>query len=312
MTSSRLPTDGILCLDKPEGFTSFDVIAKLRGMLHTKKIGHAGTLDPMATGVLPIFVGNATRACDLMPEEDKAYVAVMQLGTVTDTQDRTGKILEQHPFSHITPTEVECVLSQFTGDLFQVPPMYSAVKIGGRKLYDLAREGKEIERSARHIQVKRIQLLSVQEKQGCYQMEIHCSKGTYIRTLCHDMGAALGCGAMVTELRRIQSGRVRVEEASSLPQIQQLINLGRSLPFLSVEEAFEAYPPIELDSRLAKLWSNGVKLSLSQFSFPFPEGLLRIYAPGERFLGLGYVDREAQALRVKKQFFLFPNDPADG
>lgn len=121
MTSSRLPTDGILCLDKPEGFTSFDVIAKLRGMLHTKKIGHAGTLDPMATGVLPIFVGNATRACDLMPEEDKAYVAVMQLGTVTDTQDRTGKILEQHPFSHITPTEVECVLSQFTGDLFQVP-----------------------------------------------------------------------------------------------------------------------------------------------------------------------------------------------
>ena len=141
MTSSRLPTDGILCLDKPEGFTSFDVIAKLRGMLHTKKIGHAGTLDPMATGVLPIFVGNATRACDLMPEEDKAYVAVMQLGTVTDTQDRTGKILEQPPFSHITPTEVECVLSQFTGDLFQVPPMYSAVKIGGRKLYDLAREG---------------------------------------------------------------------------------------------------------------------------------------------------------------------------
>ena len=303
MTSPRLPIDGILCVDKPEGFTSFDVVAKLRGMLRTKKVGHAGTLDPMATGVLPIFVGSATRACDLMPEEDKTYVAVMQLGIVTDTQDRTGKILEQHPFSQITPAEVARVLPQFIGDLFQVPPMYSAIKIGGQKLYDLARQGKEIERPARPIQVKSIRLLSVQENQGCYGLEIHCSKGTYIRTLCHDMGAALGCGGMVTELRRIQSGRFRLENAVSLTQVQQLINSGQPLPFLPVEQAFEAYPPIGLDSRLARLWSNGVKLSLSQFSFPFPDGLLRIYAPGERFLGLGYVDWEAQALRVKKQFF---------
>lgn len=184
--------------------------------------------------------------------------------------------------------------------------MYSAVKIGGRKLYDLAREGKEIERSARHIQVKRIQLLSVQEKQGCYQMEIHCSKGTYIRTLCHDMGAALGCGAMVTELRRIQSGRFRLEDAISLPQIQQLINLGRSLPFLSVEEAFEAYPPIELDSRLAKLWSNGVKLSPFSIFFSLSGGAFADLCSWRTVFGTGLCGSGSAGAASKKTIFSFP------
>ena len=306
MTETPFPApEGILCVDKPEGFTSFDVIAKLRGMLRTKKIGHSGTLDPMATGLLPVFVGSATRACDLLPNENKAYVATMALGAVTDTQDRTGKVLEQHPFSHISRNDVEALLPRFTGELLQIPPMYSAVKIGGQKLYDLARQGKEVERPARPIQITGLRLLEAEEREGRYRLEIHCSKGTYIRTLCHDMGAALGCGAMVTQLRRTKAGSFTLEQAVTLDRLQQLVQEGKPLPFLPLEEAFRAYPPVKLDARLAGLWSNGVKLSLSQFSQRFPEGLLRIYAPEKQFLGLGYVDFKEKALRVKKQFYSF-------
>ncbi len=186
--------NGIIIIDKPAGWTSMDVCGKLRGILKTKKVGHAGTLDPMATGVLPVFVGSATRAVSYAEAGDKEYIAGLRLGLVTNTQDTSGEVLEQHPAEGITRGQLEAVLARFTGEIQQVPPMYSAIKIGGQKLYELARKGQEIERPARTVTIHGLELLEPEEPGGDWRLRVRCSKGTYVRTLCHDIGRSLGCG----------------------------------------------------------------------------------------------------------------------
>lgn len=191
--------NGIIIIDKPSGWTSMDVCAKLRGILHTKKVGHAGTLDPMATGVLPVFVGQATRAVSFAESGQKEYVAGLKLGLVTNTQDTSGETLGTHPAS-VTRTELESVLPRFTGEIEQIPPMYSAIKIGGKKLYELARRGEEVERKPRPVTIYELEVVE-QTAPDAFTLRIRCSKGTYVRTLCHDIGRALGCGGCMSALR---------------------------------------------------------------------------------------------------------------
>ena len=194
--------DGILNVYKEKGFTSHDVVAKLRGIFHQKKIGHTGTLDPDATGVLPVCLGKATKVCELLTDKDKTYHAIVQLGIVTDTQDTSGKILEEHEVE-VTFEQIQKVASDFVGDLMQIPPMYSAIKVNGKKLYELARAGQEIKREPRKIQVFSLELGEYDEANHTFEMNVHCGKGTYIRTICHDIGQALGCGGAMKEYRQV-------------------------------------------------------------------------------------------------------------
>ncbi|MBQ1242281.1 MAG: tRNA pseudouridine(55) synthase TruB, partial [Oscillospiraceae bacterium] len=206
--------DGIIIIDKPQGWTSMDICAKLRGVFREKRIGHAGTLDPMATGVLPVFVGKATKAVSFAEDGKKEYHALLRLGLVTDTQDTTGTVLSECE-ANIGEAELRAVLPRFTGEISQVPPMYSAIKIGGQKLYDLARKGQEVERKARNITVYELELVEMLSPREA-KLRVVCSKGTYIRTLCHDIGAALGCGGCMAELRRTQASGFSIAEAVTM------------------------------------------------------------------------------------------------
>lgn len=210
--------NGIIIIDKPADWTSMDVCAKLRGILKEKKIGHAGTLDPMATGVLPVFVGNATRAVEFAEKGDKEYIAGLRLGLVTNTQDTTGETLSENPVT-ADRAALEAVLPRFIGEIDQIPPMFSAIKIGGKKLYEMARAGKEVERTARRITIREIELLE-QTAENEYLLRVRCSKGTYIRTLCHDIGAALGCGGCMSSLRRTMAAGFTLTEAVTLEDVQ--------------------------------------------------------------------------------------------
>ena len=248
---------GILVVDKPEGFTSFDVIAKLRGVLGTRRIGHTGTLDPMATGVLVLFVGNATKAVDMAKSEDKVYKARMQLGQKTDTGDITGEVVEQAPVT-AGETELLAVLPRFTGQMAQLPPMYSAVKMNGQPLYRLARQGQTVERRPRPIEVYDIQYLGTPAP-GLFELLIHCSKGTYIRTLLEDIGEAMGQKATMATLRRIRSGPYAIEAALSLSEVEQAAAAGEAARLLTpVESVFLDYPRLEVSEKLKKQLENGV------------------------------------------------------
>ena len=208
--------NGILIIDKPDGWTSQDVAAKLRGVFHEKRVGHGGTLDPMATGVLPIFIGRATRGVEFFESAEKEYIAGLRLGTVTNTQDTTGEVLETNPVS-VTREDLKAALRRFTGDIDQVPPMYSAIKINGQKLYELARKGKEIARKPRRITIFELELL---DGEGCdYTLRVRCSKGTYVRTLCHDIGQTLGCGACMSSLRRTKAGQFTLKQSITIEQL---------------------------------------------------------------------------------------------
>ncbi|MDE7121284.1 MAG: tRNA pseudouridine(55) synthase TruB, partial [Oscillospiraceae bacterium] len=254
--------NGILCIDKPAGFTSFDVIAKLRGILKMRRLGHAGTLDPMATGVLPVFVGYATKACHILPDESKTYLAGFQLGQVSDTQDSTGTILETHDFTGITKQDVLKAVP--SGDIMQIPPMYSAVSVNGKRLYELAREGKEIERPARPVSVKILSFPEFDAVFGTGMIEIHCSKGTYVRTILHDMGQNLGCGAVMTSLRRTAAAGFSLKDCSTLEEIQEIANQNMiNQMIIPIEKAFSSLPVINLNEKQTKLYRNGVKLSLT-------------------------------------------------
>ena len=211
--------DGIIIIDKPQDWTSMDVCAKLRGIFHERRIGHAGTLDPMATGVLPVFVGRATRAVEFASESEKEYVAGLRLGVETNTQDTTGTVLAKRPVS-VSQAELEQVLGQFRGEILQIPPMYSAIKVGGKKLYELARKGREVERQPRAVT---IHSLTLEEQTGPadYTLRVRCSKGTYVRTLCHDIGRALGCGGCMSGLRRTMAAGFKLEDALPLEQVLQ-------------------------------------------------------------------------------------------
>ena len=283
--------NGILIVDKPEGWTSQDVVSKLRGVLHEKRVGHGGTLDPMATGVLPVFAGRATRAVEFFEHAEKAYEATLLLGTTTDTQDTTGTVLETRPVT-VDEAAVRALLPRFTGVQQQLPPMYSAVKIGGKKLYELARAGKEIERKPREITVFSIELLHFENNSA--RLRIHCSKGTYIRTLCHDIGQALGCGGCMAALRRVQAGAYRLADAVTLDEILAHPELQTLLK--PVDSLFSAYPRLTLTPAQEKCCRNG-----AAFTCKWSAGRCRVYSPSGEFLALCEV--ADGKLKTVKSFF---------
>lgn len=270
---------GILVIDKPAGWTSMDVCAKLRGVFHEKRVGHGGTLDPMATGVLPVFIGRATRAVEFAEKSDKEYIAGLQLGVITNTQDISGEVLEKRPVS-VTREELERALESFRGDILQVPPMYSAIKINGKKLYELARKGREVERPARPVTIKSLELAE-QQGRGLYTIRVRCSKGTYIRTLCHDIGQALGCGGCMASLRRTMAAGFTLEDAVTLEQVQLAEDPASLL--LPVDRFFAGKPVLMLKSAQAeKKIRNGM-------TAVFPDlapGEYRVYGRDGAFLAL--------------------------
>lgn len=285
--------NGILIIDKPAGWTSHDVVAKLRGIFREKRIGHAGTLDPMATGVLPIFVGRATRAVEFAALREKEYLAGLRLGQVTDTQDVTGNTLATHPVT-ADRAQVEAALAQFRGEIRQIPPMYSAIKKEGKKLYELARRGQEVEREARPITIYALELTH-QTGPADYTLRVLCSKGTYVRTLCHDLGAALGCGGTLSTLRRTKSAGFTLADAVTIEQVQQAQDPQALLR--PVEDYFAHHPALTLASaRAEKRVRNGNSLS-----WPAPDGVYRVYSQTGEFLALSKL--EDGLLTTIKSFF---------
>ncbi|MCD8331052.1 MAG: tRNA pseudouridine(55) synthase TruB, partial [Oscillospiraceae bacterium] len=244
--------NGIIIVDKPAGWTSMDVCARLRGVFHQRRVGHAGTLDPMATGVLPVFLGRATRAVEYAAGGDKEYLARLRLGIVTDTQDTTGQVLERRSVS-VSRAQVEALLPRFTGEIEQLPPMYSAVKQGGKKLYQLARQGLEVERKPRRVVIRKLELTDSGPEE--YGLRVLCSKGTYIRTLCHDLGAALGCGGAMCQLRRTMAAGYTLEDAVTLEDILAAPDPAALLR--PVDSCFAQFPAAVVQGRAQKLAENG-------------------------------------------------------
>ena len=284
--------NGILIIDKPAGWTSMDVCAKIRGILHEKRVGHGGTLDPMATGVLPVFVGQATRGVTFAENSRKEYVAGLRLGLTTDTQDTTGTTLETRPVN-ITPGQVEATLAQFRGPQQQIPPMYSAIKVGGQKLYDLARKGQEVARKPRSVTFYELELLE-QVSQTDFLLRCLCSKGTYIRTLCHDIGQALGCGGAMYSLRRTMAAGFTVDQAVTLENVQAQ---GEEL-LLPTDSLFADRPILLLKSDKAeKRVRCGNPITLPDI----PDGTYRVYSQDRQFLCLSQA--KGGVLTSIKNFF---------
>lgn len=291
---------GVIAVNKLQGWTSFDVIGKLRGVLHIRRLGHGGTLDPMATGVLPVFVGKATRCCDIMPDKRKCYTAGFRLGLTTDTQDITGEILSQSDTA-VARGEIEALLPEFTGDIMQLPPMYSAVKVGGKKLVDLAREGKQIERTPRKIHINSLNITEYDEQSREGTLEIDCMQGTYVRTIIDDIGSKLGCGGAMTSLIRTRSGGFDLDECYTIDELQRLADEdGIGGVILPTDRVFEMYPSAALDERCTGLYKNGVKLRPDQAGFT-DGGIHRIYARDGSFLGLAQLINGE--LRAVKNFY---------
>ena len=287
--------NGILLIDKPAGWTSMDVCAKLRGLCAERRIGHGGTLDPMATGLLTVFLGRATRAVEFAEAHRKTYEAKLRLGLVTDTQDVTGTALAETP-AGVTDEELEAALAQFRGDILQVPPMYSAVKVDGQRLYRLARKGREVERKPRPVTIYALEYQG-RDAGGDVLLRVTCSKGTYIRTLCHDLGAALGCGGCMSALRRTRCGDFDIAGAHTLTDVQTAAEAGRVTELLlPVETLFAGTPRADLTAAQTKAVRNG-----GRFSTPLAPGQYLLYAPDGTFLALGEV-QDGQ-LRVVKSFF---------
>ena len=287
--------NGIVIIDKPAGWTSMDVCAKVRGIFHEKRVGHGGTLDPMATGVLPVFLGRATRAVEFASESEKEYVAGLRLGVETNTQDTTGTVLETHPVD-VTLEALEAALEPFRGDIQQIPPMYSAIKVGGKKLYELARRGQEIERKPRSITIHELELL---EGEGTeYVLRVRCSKGTYVRTLCHDLGSALGCGGCMSSLRRTRAGSFTLSQAVTMQQVLDFAAEHDPQELLMpVDAVFSVHPPLIVTLGQAAKLKNGAQVR----DWQFRPGTYRVYAEDGEFLLLGRV--ENGLLTTIKSFF---------
>ncbi len=283
--------NGILIMDKPAGFTSHDVVAKLRGIYHTRRIGHSGTLDPMATGVLPIFIGRATRAVEFAESDEKTYVATLRLGVTTDTQDTTGTVLSTAPVT-CTEEEVRAACARFVGELEQTPPMYSAIRVDGKRLYELAREGKEIARPKRKITVFSIGVERCSDIE--YALTVHCSKGTYIRTLCADIGAFLGCGGTMSSLRRTRAGVFTIADAHSFEDLTE----SPERLLLPVDHLFSQYPSCTVSASGERKCRNGAPV-------PYPEAkegvTYRVYGSSGAFLMLA-VGKD-RTLKTVKSFF---------
>lgn len=273
-------SNGILIVNKPRDWTSMDVCAKLRGVFHEKRIGHAGTLDPMATGVLPVFVGRATRAVSLAPDNEKEYIASLKLGVVTNTQDIWGEVLEEKPVPSDAGERLRALLPQFTGDIDQVPPMYSAVKINGKKLYELARKGVEVERRPRRVTIHELALSEDEAPTpDTFTIRVRCSKGTYIRTLCHDIGQAISCGGCMTSLVRSSACGFSLAEAHPLEEV--LHHPDPTSLLLPVDTLFSHRPELKLTAKQTERLSHG-----GSFSTPTPTGEYRAYAPDGTFVAL--------------------------
>ena len=283
--------NGIVIVDKPVGWTSQDVTARLRRVFNTRRIGHGGTLDPMATGVLPVFVGRATRGVEFFEHAEKTYEATLLLGTATDTEDISGAVLEQKEV-HISETEFLSILPRFRGKIMQVPPMYSALKINGQKLVDLARKGKTVERQAREIEIFRLECTEFTGNTA--KLIVRCSKGTYIRTLCKDIGEALGCGGCMAALRRVQAGEYTIEEAVPL---QTLLDSEAPETYLrTVDSMFRQYPALTLSAKQEKCCRNGASYSIQLDAGPY-----RCYSKTGEFLSLSKV--EDGVMSTIKSFF---------
>ena len=283
--------NGIVIVDKPQDWTSQDVTARLRRVFNTRRIGHGGTLDPMATGVLPVFVGRGTRGVEFFEHAEKTYETVLRLGLTTDTEDVWGETLEEKSVE-FTPEKLDAVLESFRGEILQVPPMYSALKVNGQKLCDLARKGKEVERKPRPITIHELTLLEVTE--NTLRLRVKCSKGTYIRTLCKDIGEALGCGGCMAALRRVTAGEYTIEE--SVP-LQVLLDTENPQQYLrSVDTMFRNYPEVKLTANQEKRCRNG-----NAFSVNLQEGTYRAYSQNGEFLMLAKV--EDGVMSTIKSFF---------
>lgn len=285
--------DGIINVYKEKGFTSHDVVAKLRGILHIKKIGHTGTLDPDAVGVLPVCIGKGTKLCDMITDTDKTYEAVMLLGISTDTQDISGNVLSKKDVAVDEKTLIETVDS-FVGEYKQIPPMYSAIKVNGRKLYQLAREGIEIERSPRDVYIRSIHIndMNLQDGEPSVTMTVSCSKGTYIRTLCHDIGEKLGCGACMKSLSRTRVGRFYIDDSFTINQIAALNLKGELSSIVAPVDSMFDYPRIQINKEYDKMLYNGNLLPLSAGK-ALDMGLadmVRIYNESGEFIGIYSMD----------------------
>lgn len=294
---------GIINVYKEKGFTSFDVVAKLRGILKTKKIGHTGTLDPDAEGVLPVCIGRATKVCDLLTDKDKVYEAVMLLGVETDTQDTSGETLKELPV-HVTEEGLRDAILAFVGDYDQVPPMYSALKVNGKKLYELAREGKVIERKAR-----RVHIFSIEIQEICLprvRMSVHCSKGTYIRTLCHDIGQMLGCGGCMEKLLRTKVGVFELQDTLKLSEIDALAKEGIvEEKIISVDALFADYPSFSTAEAFDVVVHNGNRVEKRMFAEKpcAKEERLRVYDSKGEFIGIYEYSPERKDYKPVKMFY---------
>ena len=283
--------NGIVIVDKPQDWTSQDVTARLRRVFNTRRIGHGGTLDPMATGVLPVFVGRATRGVEFFEHAEKIYEATLRLGLTTDTEDITGTILEEREVQ-ITEAEFSDVLPRFRGKIQQIPPMYSALKVNGQKLYDLARQGKVVERQPREIEI--FELSCLEFAGNTARLRIHCSKGTYIRTLCKDIGEALGCGGCMESLRRVRAGEYSIDDAVPLAVLLEAENPQQYLR--SVDSMFAQHPAITLTAKQEARCRNG-----NAFSITLADGTYRVYSENGEFLALSAVKNGVMS--TTKSFF---------
>ena len=292
--------NGIINVYKEKGFTSHDVVAKLRGIAGQRKIGHTGTLDPDATGVLPVCLGRATKVCDLLTDKDKIYEAVMLLGRVTDTQDTSGEVLKETDTRSLTEEAVVEAIKSFEGEYDQMPPMYSALKVNGKKLYELAREGKVVDRKTRRVNIFSINIKSIDLPR--VTMEVHCSKGTYIRTLCNDIGKKLGVGGCMEELIRTKVSRFEIKDAVKLSDLQALKDEGRlKSVVLPVDEIFEDYKKVVLDDVQVKLAYNGNPVPYKVLSIDTGKKI-RAYDKNGNFIGLYIADDSKRMFRLEKMF----------
>ena len=295
--------NGVICIIKPQDFTSFDVIAKMRGMTGVRKMGHAGTLDPMATGVLPLLLGTATKACDILPNEEKRYTAGFRFGVETDTQDSTGTVLSTSDIP-VARQALESALKAFEGEIDQLPPMYSAVRVNGQRLYDLARQGRNVEREPRRICIKQLTILEYDESTREGEMDIRCSKGTYVRTILHDVGEVLGAGGIMTSLVRTESSGFTLDDCITMEQAQRLADChGFEEVLIPPERLFANCPRIRLSKPQERMFLNGVRLDLNRLRYQKQDNLLHaVYSADGVFLGVAKTALEPMELRVTAFF----------
>lgn len=303
--------DGLLIIDKPRGMTSFEIVRRVRRLLGTRRVGHAGTLDPLATGVLPVAVGKATRLVQFLMDGEKAYRATLKLGEITDTQDAEGHLLETRPVPELTVAQIEAAARPLTGNITQVPPMFSALKRDGVPLYRLARQGIEVEREAREITVRRLEILEMQLP--LVVLEVDCSKGTYVRTLAHDLGLALGTGAHLVSLRRTRCGHFTEDDAITLERLEALVAGGLQLPILAPVQALRGYPSLEVDAAATRRLGDGIPPAVADVvgTLPRAGAIVSLLRAGELLAVARYVPERIREQRGDFELLCVFHQPHD-